>query len=241
MNTLLIRLAGPLQSWGVDSKFERRVTENVPTKSALIGLFASAMGRRRNECVSDLHELRFGVRVDHEGTLLRDFHTAKSKKEKSAYVTERYYLSDALFLAGFEGSLELLNKIELALQKPAYPLFLGRRSCPPAGKILLGIHESKTLLEALQEEPWLLSEWRQAREDVQVNLRIILEDEPGGNNQSSYYRRDLPLSFDQNHRKYGFSSVSEIEPLAVNNPKSRRRSVLNYTEHDPMSELRMEE
>lgn len=239
MNTLLIRLSGPLQSWGVDSKFERRGTENMPTKSGLIGLVASALGRRRNECVTDLHELRFGVRVDREGTLLRDYHIAKS--QKTAYVTQRYYLTDALFLAGFEGNPELLKKIELALQNPAYPLFLGRRSCPPDGRVLLGIRESKTLLEALQEEPWLLSEWRQAREDVQVNLRIILEDEPGGNNQNSYYRRDLPLSFDQVHRKYSFSSVSEIEPLAVNNPKSRRGSALNYTEHDPMSELRMGE
>ncbi len=241
MNTLLMRLAGPLQSWGIDSKFERRVTEIVPTKSALIGLIASALGRRRNECIADLHELRFGVRVDHEGTLLRDYHTAKSKKEKSAYVTERYYLADALFLAGIEGNLELLNRIEFALRNPAYPLFLGRRSCPPAGRVSLGIRESKALLEALQEEPWLLSEWRQAREDVQVNLRIVLENEPGVSKQNSYYRRDLPLSCDQVHRKYGFSSVSEIEPLAVNNPKSRRGPALNYTNHDPMSELRMEE
>ncbi len=241
MNTLLIRLAGPLQSWGVDSKFERRVTEKIPTKSALIGLIASTLGRRRNECVADLLELRFGVRVDHEGTLLRDFHTAKSKKEKSPYVTERYYLADALFLAGFEGSLELLKRIDFALQNPAYPLFLGRRSCPPEGRVLLGIREGKALVEALSEEPWLLSEWRQVREDVQVNLRIMVEDRPGGSRQESYYRRDLPLSFDQVHRKYGFCSVSEIEPLTVNNPKSRRGPALNYTEHDPMSELRMEE
>lgn len=241
MNTLLIRLAGPLQSWGVDSKFERRGTENIPTKSGLIGLVASALGRKRNECVADLHELRFGVRVDREGTLLRDYHIAKSKKEKSSYVTQRYYLADALFLAGFEGSPELLKRIESALQKPAYPLFLGRRSCPPDGRVLLGIREGKTLLEALREEPWLLSEWRQGREDVQVNLRIVVEDGSEGSLQKSYYRRDLPLSFDQVHRKYGFCSVSEIEPLTVNNPKSQRGSALNYTEHDPMSELRMEE
>ena len=33
------------------------------------------------------------------------------------------------------------------------------RSCPPEGKLSLGIRTNKTLLEALQEEPWLISEW----------------------------------------------------------------------------------
>ena len=38
MSTLLLRLAGPLQSWGTDSKFEVRRTENEPSKSGVIGL-----------------------------------------------------------------------------------------------------------------------------------------------------------------------------------------------------------
>ncbi len=239
MNTLLLRLAGPLQSWGVDSKFERRGTENIPTKSGLIGLLAAALGRRRSESVTDLHQLRFGVRVDREGSLLRDYHTAKN--QKTAYVTQRYYLSDAIFLAGLEGSLELLKAIEHALQRPAYPLFLGRRSCPPEGRLLLGIRDGKMLLEALREEPWLLSEWRQSREDRQVNLRIVVENGEEDSRQKSYYRRDLPLSFDQIHRKYGFCSVCETKPLPVNNPKSRQWPAEVSTEHDPMSELRMEE
>src|SRR5690554_5614048 len=100
MSTLLLRLAAPMQGWGVDT-FERRGTERIPTKSGVVGLLASALGRRRNESIDDLTKLRFGVRVDREGTLLRDFHTARS--QKSAYVTIRYYLSDAVFLVGLEG------------------------------------------------------------------------------------------------------------------------------------------
>lgn len=239
MNTLLLRLAGPLQSWGVDSKFERRGTENIPTKSGLIGLVAAALGRRRNECLDDLKELRFGVRVDREGVLLRDYHTARN--QKTAYVTERYYLADAIFLAGLEGSPELLVAVEAAMRKPFYPPFMGRRSCPPEGRVVLGIREDKTLLEALRGEPWLLSEWRQGSEDALVNLRIVLEGEEGSNRQRTAYRRDLPLSFDQTHRKYGFSSISEVEPLEIDNKKSRRYPLPVYTDHDPMSELRMEE
>lgn len=239
MNTLLLRLAGPLQSWGVDSKFERRGTENIPTKSGIIGLVAAAQGRKRDESLEDLKELRFGVRVDRTGSLLCDYHTARN--QKTAYVTQRYYLADALFLIGLEGSLGLLEVIEAAMKKPVYPLFLGRRSCPPEGRVVLGIRKDKPLKVALRSEPWLLSEWRQESEAVQVNLRIVLEGGEAGSRQRLAFRRDLPLSFDQTHRKYGFSSISEVEPLYVNNQKSRRYPEPAHTDHDPMSELRMEE
>jgi CRISPR system Cascade subunit CasD len=45
MPVLLLRLAAPLQSWGVESKFDTRRTLGYPTKSGVIGLVASAMGR----------------------------------------------------------------------------------------------------------------------------------------------------------------------------------------------------
>jgi len=236
MSTLLMRLAAPLQSWGVDSKFERRGTERAPTKSGVIGLVAAALGRRRNESIKDLQMLRFGVRVDREGTLLRDYHTAKN--QKSAYVTQRYYLADAMFLVGLEGEEEFLMKIEHALCHPVFPLFLGRRSCPPEGKLSLGIRKSKTLLEALQEEPWLISDWLRRREDPQVYLRIVTEAD--GRSSKIYFQRDVPLAFDQTHRKYGFRRVSESDPLTVFNPVSRHVAAEKSTEHDPMVEIREE-
>ena len=132
MSTLLLRLSSPMQSWGVKAKFNRRTTERAPTKSGVIGMIAAALGRRRNEDISDLAALRFGVRTDSGGTLLRDYHTAKSLEEP--YVTHRYYLCDAVFLAGLEGDAALLHTIDAALGRPAFPLFLGRRSCPPGGQ-----------------------------------------------------------------------------------------------------------
>ena len=76
MSTLLLRLAAPIQSWGNDSRFEVRRTGKEPTKSGVIGLLAAALGRSRADSLDDLCSLRFGVRVDQEGQLLRDFHTA---------------------------------------------------------------------------------------------------------------------------------------------------------------------
>ena len=189
MSTLLLRLTAPMQSWGVGAKFDRRGTERIPTKSGVIGLVAAALGRLRNESIEDLQLLRFGVRVDREGALLRDYHTAKS--ERAAYVTHRYYLSDAVFLAGLEGDDKLLFDIEHAVFFPVFPLYLGRRSCPPEGQVLLGIRTGKSLLEALREEPWLISDWVKKRETPQAHLRIVMDAVE--DNANSYFQRDAPL------------------------------------------------
>ena len=206
MSTLLVRLSAPLQSWGADSKFERRGTERVPTKSGVIGMVAAALGRRRDERMDDLQALRFGVRVDREGQLLRDYHTAKS--EKAAYVTQRFYLADAIFLAGLEGDEALLMEIEHALCRPAFPLFLGRRSCPPEGRLSLGIRMGKDLVQALAEEPLLISQWSRRRDSPTSRLRLVVDaDEKDVN---AYFQRDVALSFSQVHRQFGFRRVSHI-------------------------------
>ena len=161
-----------------------------PDKSGVIGLVAAALGRRRNDQIEDLNALRFGVRIDKEGKLLKDFHTAKSKKD--SYVTERYYLADAVFLVGLEGKDSLLKDIECALENPGFPLYLGRRACPPEGQLSLGIRHGKNLLQALKEEPWLVSTWQRRNEDPNIHLQIITDadyDTPGG-----FLQRDTPIS-----------------------------------------------
>lgn len=146
MATLLLRLAAPLQAWGADSKFETRRTAREPTKSGVIGLLAAAQGIRRDEddALQRLNALRFGVRADREGQLLVDYHTAATEKDraqgKTTYQTCRHYLSDAVFLVGLEsGDETLLRRLETALRAPVFPLFLGRRSCPPTLPLCLGI------------------------------------------------------------------------------------------------------
>jgi CRISPR system Cascade subunit CasD len=236
MSTLLLRLAAPMQSWGVDAKFDRRGTERLPTKSGIVGLVAAALGRRRDESLEDLRALRFGVRVDREGRLLRDYHTAKS--EKAAYVTQRYYLSDAVFLAGLEGDEALLEKIEHALHRPMFPLFLGRRACPPEGRLSLGIRSGKSLSEALREEPWLVSDWMLRKAGSEALMSI----ETNGTEQdaNTYFQRDDPISFDQIHRQFGFRRVHEFGLILVSNSGSRRAVAEELTEHNPMPELEEE-
>ena len=233
MSTLLLRLAAPMQSWGADSKFNWRRTARAPTKSGVVGLIAAALGRRRNESIEDLQALRFGVRADKEGKLLRDYHIAKNPEDpKSPYVTYRYYLSDAVFLVGLEGNLELLRQIEYALNNPVFPLYLGRRSCPPYGRLCLGIRVDKPLEQALKEERLQTSALTKHGHS-ETSLRIILDAD--NSHPSFYLLRDMPISFDQSHRRFGFRRVYETTLPAVAGDSNPAASV--PTEHDAMSEL----
>ena len=107
---LVLRLAGPLQSWGVDSRFTRRSTEAFPTKSALVGLLGAAQGRRRSDPIEDLAELSVAVRVDQPGQLLHDFHTAH-RGDTSMPLSHRFYRADAAFGAFIEGPDDMIDAL----------------------------------------------------------------------------------------------------------------------------------
>lgn len=187
MTCLLVRLDGPLQAWGTTSRFTTRQTALVPSKSGFLGLVCAALGRRREESVAELAELRFAVRVDHPGSVLRDYHTAGSdtgiyrasgaRGKKDAVLSERYYLQDASFLAALEGNSEILGMVDAALRAPRWPLYLGRRGCPPSGPV----HPTDALRDAdarsmLATEPW------QPRPGchrlTEPGLRVIAETAP---------------------------------------------------------------
>ena len=217
MSTLLLRLAAPLQSWGHESKFERRATGREPTKSGVIGLLAAALGRRRDEPLADLAQLKFGVRVEKEGQVMMDFHTAKAESRKDSYVTRRYYLEDAAFLVGLEGDAAFLQTLEAAVNSPFFPLFLGRRSCPPTGQVCLGIRDA-ALKEALRDEPFPEGERTEP-------YTLLLDTDKVG----AYRQRDLPISFSQQHRKFAYRY---IEPKRIEPEKIKIKSDAHATEHD---------
>ena len=231
MAVLLLRLAGPMQAWGGKSRFTVRATELAPTKSGVIGMLASAVGRRRTDPIEDLLALRFGVRKDQPGSVIRDFHTAvPTDGRKPMPLSNRYYLADAVFLAGIEGDRALLEGIDEALRHPAFPLYLGRRSCPPTLPVSLGLREA-ALLDALRAEPWLASEWFRRRRRDGFDAEILIDQEAvpikerAGDARGS---RDVPLSFDPRRRDYGFR---EVERLMV------RVGAPEPDAHDPMAEL----
>jgi CRISPR system Cascade subunit CasD len=199
MSVLLLRFAAPLQSWGEASRYTTRRSRNHPTKSAVVGLLAAAQGRLRGADLSDLAALRFGVRVDQPGQMLVDFHTVSGAShapldarrqrlptaggsplaaDRSTKVTRRCYLADAVFVTGLDGDITLLRHLAKALQRPRYPLFFGRRSCPPSRPILLHLHEGGGLESALRHAPWQAAA-HERRRNISATLDLIIEDTDG--------------------------------------------------------------
>ena len=221
MSTLLLRFAGPLQAWGADSHFNIRRTNREPTKSGVIGFIASAMGLRRDASLDELVALQMGVRVDREGMLLRDLHIAQRyKNDREPYFTTRYYLCDAVFLVGLYSDDEtLMQRLEHDVRNPAHPLFLGRRSCPPEGRVCLGLRQMP-LEEALKSEPSLIPP-KPSKPDEPQRARIVLDDPRG-----TARLNDLPVSFSPYNRQYAYRAAREMWNTFPSNDA-----------HDPMLEL----
>lgn len=203
-HTLVLRLTGPMQAWGVQSRFTERDTLTEPSKSGVVGLLCAAQGLEREKAdvfLTDFNraDFRMGVRVDREGIVRYDWHTAGKDGHRKAdgkietetgITSRRYYLADACFLVGLAGdNLSLLQRLGAALANPVWPLYLGRKSFVPS-------------------DPPYLSNGLKLNVDLEVTLRnfepltsrrtpgparLVLEDRQNG----YIVRPDQPLSFVQ--------------------------------------------
>ena len=203
MPTLLLRLVGPMQSWGTTSRFDQRDTGKEPSKSGVIGLLAAALGIDREKWadLKPLTELSMGVRHDRPGVPKRDYQTtgcaatdtiikADGTQAKDGVVSDRFYLADAAFLVGVESDdRALLAKCDAALRDPVWPLALGRKSYVPSEPIWLENGFQDALLKtALARWPWIASprKWEEPPE----MLLISFDSEDG----SGVLKMDQPLS-----------------------------------------------
>lgn len=205
MAVLVLRVAAPMQSWGDHSRFVRRDTCREPTKSGIVGLIASAEGRSREDSVSDLAELEFGVRVDQPGTVIRDFQTEHKADKTALPLSNRYYLADAVFLVALAGDVGRLRAVRDALEHPQRPLYLGRRSCPASLPLVLELREdADDLRRVLTECAWAASDWFKRR-GVPEKLELVCDGHDGELCES---RADYPLSFSGvGERKYATRPV----------------------------------
>lgn len=226
-----------MQAWGDSSRYATRGTNKEPTKSGILGLVASAQGRRRTDPVEDLVALRFGVRTDQLGRVLSDFQTARQLDTgKSLPLTTRYYLADSIFVAGLEGDLDLLEGIDAALRAPHWAPYLGRRAFTPTGELSLGI-VPEPLEYALAELPWQAADWFRRRHkgpyyaSVSVDAKGFRPDADALEMDLGTTRqRDVPVSWDIRHREYGWRDVVKYRVLLQQNDHNSRP-------HDPMEVL----
>jgi len=212
MSCLLMQFVAPMQSWGSRSRFQERDTEREPTKSGVLGLVCTAIGRDRKESIDDLVLLKMGVRVDMEGSVKADFHTAMNviKADGSSPDTQtssRFYLEDAAFLVGLEGDVTLLRNIERKLKNPVWPMFFGRKSFVPGKPVYLtdGLLE-KPLELALSSYPSIAPLTIHGFKE-EKKLRLVLEC---GANEEGERRQDVPVSFNHGHRRFMTRHVKTI-------------------------------
>lgn len=254
---IVLRLAGPLQSWGVASQYNERRTAPAPTKSGVVGLLAAALGRRRKDPIEDLVKLQMGVRSDQPGSLLRDYHTvsdypgtpllsanldAKGRQKRTSpkkftQPTHRFYLQDAVFVAALQGDEGFLSDLARALRHPVFPLALGRRSCVPAQPLLLPGDEedlwSGTVASVLGRVPWQASAHaRDCVSTAQVRLAASWDDIHGEDLSS-----DVPTSFEPRRRGMQTRKVhfDWIDVPTGHEPDTKSES--GRTIHDPFELL----
>ncbi len=217
MRYLVLYLAGPLQAWGADSRFDLRETLPYPTKSGIFGMLLAASGDSgpQTELLEQMAaNIRMTVYCFKNAGRLHDFHVVgngynekdpweslniprKSDGAKvggsggGAKLTHRYYLQDAAFCVILQMPDDLAEKFSDALQNPVYDLYLGRKCCVPSVMIYQG---------NMQTEAEAKSKVRQLAEihklELEKKISELTEKQPG-----CILLNDVPVEFGL-HRRY---------------------------------------
>ncbi|MEU8955026.1 type I-E CRISPR-associated protein Cas5/CasD [Streptomyces sp. NPDC048518] len=236
---MLLRLAGPLQSWGERSAFSpMRDTASFPTRSALIGMFCAAQGLARDESEAELNRcagLEFTIRIDRPGTRMIDYHTVGGGLPKqltaatsggdhkgNAVITRRHYLADAVFTIAVTGADDDIARIAAALHQPYWAPYLGRRSCVPDEPFLLRASVDDPVRELMERVPLsrpAAGEHPLSSEAPHIPVAFLWERYPHPqlpDDAVTLTANDVPISFAQHGRSHGKRRLHRTtEPLAV--------------------------
>lgn len=232
---LIFRLYGPLASWGDIAVGEYRPSFAHPSKSAIIGLLAAALGIRRDEDERQKEladACSFAVRVDAMGTLLRDYHTAQVPSEKkgvtrytryselanedlNTILSTRDYRCDATYTVAVtvrDGAKYTALALADKLMKPEFTLYLGRKSCPLAFPLQPKVISAATLKEALASVTFNNEELPGVITNSPYLIYWDDNMESGFDQEHVITRRDTPLSrirWQFNERREHYCSVKK--------------------------------
>jgi len=169
--TLLFTLYAPLAALGEVAVGERRVGAARPARSAILGLLAAGLGiERRNEAAHAALEDGYGiaVRVEAEGALLQDYHTAQvppARKGKrwstrraelaeprlETILSLREYRTDVCYTVAVWAAGQPpypLGALAEALRRPRFTVYFGRKACPLGLPAAPRIVAAETLADA---------------------------------------------------------------------------------------------
>jgi CRISPR system Cascade subunit CasD len=177
---LLLRLEAPLMAFGAVAVDAIGPVDDIPAPSLLTGLIGNALGWDRTETarLQRLQDRLFlALRRDREGERILDFQTAELRHDERGWTTtgkpegrkggadtylnkhirRRWYDADAAVTVALRldpaEEAPTLAEVAAALDRPARPLFLGRKPCLPAGRLVLGFAEATNCAAALASAP----------------------------------------------------------------------------------------
>ncbi len=235
---LVFHLYGPMAAWGDIAVGEYRPSFAHPSKSAIVGLLAAALGIRRNEEERQktlAEACTFAVRVDAMGNLLRDYHTIQvpssgtgrnrrtfhtrkaelAESDLNTILSSRDYRCDAVYTVAItlrEDSTCSVKDLADALRKPVFTLYLGRKSCPLAFPLSPLVISAESVKEAISKAP--VPEELHGLIQEQSSL-VYWEGEQGGYEREQVItRRDAPLSrkrWQFSERKENFATIRREE------------------------------
>lgn len=183
-------------SFGTAAVDHHRTIQAWPPVSLLTGLIGNALGweRRHPQALDALQRrIRWAARLDRPGTALVDFQTAQLRQADAGWTTRglvegrdggagtyrspllryRHYRGDASVVVALRlepaDEPPTLDDIAQALDRPARPLFLGRKGCPPATRLVLGMVDAPDNVMALDQVAPADSEDAFARPSVYFN------------------------------------------------------------------------
>lgn len=176
-------------------------------------------------------------------------------------LSHRHYLSDAVFLAALEDPNEdsRLHEYADSLAAPHFPLFLGRRSCPPDGPVATWIVDG-SLEDALRSASWQATELHQRRclrnarrFPNRLEAEIFVESpDSASNDLNAFTLNDSPRSFDPRRRLWAERTVIRLgtvrprptveESTSADAPFPSNRRQYRDTDfpadtHDPMTAI----
>lgn len=201
---LILKLQGPMQSWGGHTYEDYRPSESFPTRSAVIGLLAGCLGIDRTDKQDILKladSIEMAVRKDEYKTpvsRLTDFHTVEKarkvdgKANKNPVVSRREYICDVSFTLAMRSTSfaqYALNEIKQAIHHPVFTPYLGRRSCPLTRPLFEKMVQAESFTDALSS--------------IQPGQGIIYSD-IDENSDGQLQLRDVPLN---RHRQFATRRV----------------------------------
>lgn len=240
MDFLVFRLYGPFAAWGGIAVGQERPSDAYPGKSAIIGLLAAALGIRRDEdarLAAMTQGYGYGVRIESEGVVLRDYHTAqvpsrvdlkgrphRTRRDELAppraalntILSFREYRCDALSTVAIwarPDAPQALDALAAALRRPRFVLSLGRKSCVPGLPLEPQIIVAATVDAALDTARFSGDQWLRDTDDpLRLTGRSVTYgwdvDAPvGRSTQMTIVRRDEPRS----RRRWQFGERPEAQ------------------------------